>query len=128
MTKKILLVDDSKVQLMVMKKMLLEALPGIEVIDFSSPKEALTYFQTHSTELWFAFLDYNMNDMTGIELAEKLVGLMPAPITFERMVLLSANVQEAVQKKATDLGLEFLAKPMNPQKLSSFLQRRKLIL
>lgn len=124
MSKRILIVDDSRVLLMITTKLLKEIYPDCEVNAYSKPSEAFADIKVNSYEFYFALIDYNMPGMTGIELIEQLVQLPHEVLKIEHTSLLSANIQEAVQQKATDLGIDFIPKPLDKEKLISFLDRK----
>ena len=58
-------------------------------------------------------VDYNMPGSDGLEVLTQVRAKWPE--TF--VVLLTANVQKAVQTAAEELGAHFLAKPVTPDKL-----------
>ena len=61
-----------------------------------------------------AFLDWRMPDMDGIELAERLARLQPAPVP----VIVTAYGREEVLQDAQRIGVELLlVKPVNPSLL-----------
>lgn len=124
MTQKILIVDDSRTILRISSKIVSSILPAMEVVTFDSPKKALEEITNSSDVFEFAFLDYNMEEMNGIELVQALLSLSPQRVSSQNISIVSANVQEAVIEKAKNLGISFLPKPFDEQKLRSFLEQR----
>ena len=68
-------------------------------------------------------LDVNMPGMGGIAAAEVLRTAHP----LSNIVLVTANVQEATRKKASDLCLGFAEKPMTEPKMHALLDTLKVI-
>ena len=124
MTKKILIVDDSKTILKLNTRIITALMPDAEILAFDIPQLALDGLQVCNFKLDFAFLDYNMAGMNGVELAQTLVGINPSPIAYSNICIVSANIQEAVTSRVKNLGMEFVAKPFNEQKLKAFLEQR----
>lgn len=124
MSKKILIVDDSRVQLMTMTKLLSEIFSQHEIKSYSTPQDAFDDINEKKHEFHFALIDYNMPGMTGIELVEKLLSLPFTALKANNVSLLSANIQEAVQQKAFSLDIDFIAKPFDKEKLKGFLEKK----
>ena len=123
----VLTIDDSKVILKINKKMLLELFPDCEVLSFLSPKEAIEGLEKLDCSINFALLDYNMEGMDGVELAQKLVDNETCSISYQKIAIVSANIQPAVQEKAKGLGMDFIPKPLDQEKLEKFLKDRELL-
>ena len=64
-----------------------------------------------------AVLDMNMPGMSGIELAERLRLSHPGM----KLALLTANAQEAVQRRAAALGVHFFRKPIGETVIADIL-------
>ena len=124
MAKKILIVDDSKTILKINTRIINAIYPDAEVVAFVTPGEAVESLKASKTVFDFALLDYNMEGMTGVELAQALVALSPAPVSYNKICVVSANIQEAVISKAKGLGMEFEFKPFDEAKLKSFLSKK----
>lgn len=108
---------------MILKK----TFPNHEIIKFQSPVEALQYIKEHKTSIHFALLDYNMEGLTGLELALQLVELGDEVLPKNNIALVSANIQKAVQDKAADVGIKFIDKPLDEEKLNYFLNERNIL-
>jgi len=124
MSNSILIVDDSRVQLMLVSNILKEVFPQYDVLSYTSPINALEEIKSKGVKIHFALIDYNMEGMSGIELIEQLLHCDFSPVDVSRVSLLSANIQEAVQNKASDLGVDFIAKPFDREKLVLFLDKK----
>jgi two-component system chemotaxis response regulator CheY len=122
----ILTVDDSKVILKINSRLLSNLFPDCEILSFKNPEEALSVIADKKHVIKFALVDYNMNEMTGIEFVESLIKLPHNPIGADKVALVSANIQVAVRQKADDLGILFIAKPLDEAKLKSFLTEKGL--
>lgn len=121
MAELILTVDDSKVILKINSRLLKKVFPDCEIISFKNPEEALNVILEEKQVFKFALVDYNMNEMTGIEFVERLIKLPHNSIGVDKVALVSANIQVAVRQKATDIGIPFIAKPLDEDKLKMFL-------
>jgi len=65
-------------------------------------------------------IDLNMpGSMDGFALAEELRKRFPQA----KMGLLTATVQDYVQQKASQLGIDFIPKPITEENIIAFLQR-----
>ncbi len=124
---KVLTVDDSRAQLMMINKFIIDVIPDAQVISYNDPAKALEDIKANKHSFSFSLIDYNMNNMSGIELAEKLLQEDFTPIDPSKTVLLSANIQQAVQDKATSLGLTFIGKPLSVEKLREFLKLKGIL-
>jgi len=115
MYKKIMIVDDSKVSRMIIKKAIKEDCPEMIFVEAAGAEEALDKLSVEEVEA--AILDFHMPGMNGLELAEKIKALKPdMPIT-----MLTANIQEEFIQKAVELGIGYMSKPPKKDKLLTFL-------
>ena len=117
---KILIVDDSKTILKMSANLVKTIIPDAEIILFDTPLKAVEMMSS-GVHVDVAFLDYNMEGMNGLELAQAILQVNPAPIMNGNICIVSANTQEVVKKRANELGLEFIEKPFDEAKLKSFL-------
>lgn len=117
---KILIVDDSRTILKLSAKLVKTIVPGAEIILFNTPLQAIEAMSS-GVCVDLAFLDYNMEGMNGLELAQAMLQVHPAPILNGNICIVSANTQEVVKKRANELGIEFIEKPFDESKLKSFL-------
>lgn len=101
----ILIVDDSRVARLSLRRMISTALPDAAFLEAGSVAEALTVCD--GADLLAAIIDYNMPEQTGLELAEVLREKHPDL----RMALCTANIQDAVVERARNLGMGFIPKP-----------------
>lgn len=111
--KKLLIVDDSKLARMMIRTIVEEHYPDIDIEEATNADEALVTQESHSFE--YMTIDFNMPGMNGLELAEKMKATQPN----SKMYLLTANIQDAIRNKAADLGVEFIPKPINEEKVTS---------
>ena len=111
----ILLVDDSRVSRMLCGAIVRERRPDAILVEAGSGDEALTCIASLVPHL--AVLDVNMPGMSGIELAERLRLSHPGM----KLALLTANVQEAVQRRAAALGVHFFRKPIGETVIADIL-------
>ena len=111
----ILIVDDSRLARDMVRSAIKSLHPEWTVVVASGGAEALDLVGSQPPHA--AILDYNMPGMDGLVLAGQLRERFPAlPMGF-----LTANVQEALKKKAEALGCGFIPKPITTDKIRAFL-------
>lgn len=115
MTARILLVDDSRASRMLCSSVIRSLRPGVQILEAGDGNEALALLASEAPQL--AVIDMNMPGMTGLELAEKLGASRPEI----RLALLTANVQESIQRRAAGLGVHFFRKPITEPVVASIL-------
>lgn len=115
---KIMIVDDSKAMRMIVAKSLkMAGLGGHEVIEATNGVEALEKIGTESPDLVLS--DWNMPEMSGIELLEK-VREAGSEVHFGFITSESSSETRAM---AIEKGAEFLlTKPFSADQLESTLQ------
>jgi len=112
----VLIVDDSRAARMMLHHWLKAAEPDLQVSEAANSREA-DAVAAGLSENAIIIVDYNMPGENGIALAQRLVERFSA----ERIFLVTANIQEAVRKKAEGLGLGYIPKPLNPSKLKDII-------
>ncbi|WP_135075130.1 response regulator [Terasakiella sp. SH-1] len=117
MAYKILTVDDSNFARMLLKKAILEAQSDVEISEADCAEAALKMLAGNSYDIFF--IDVNMPGTNGFELAMQIREQLPEA----HLAILTANIQDASQKKAQELGAAFIAKPVTTEKIRSFLQQ-----
>lgn len=111
----LLLVDDSRASRMLCAALLRHLRPELEIIEAGDGDSALERLATVSPAL--AVLDMNMPGMSGLELAELISNTNPTI----RLALLTANVQESIQRRAAEMGVRFFRKPVTESVLKDIL-------
>ena len=112
---RILIVDDSQLARKMARMAVKQILPAAEIVEAKDGQEALQRATEHKFEV--ALIDINMPGMDGISVAQELLKRNDGT----RFALCTANIQETMRKRADALGIEFIAKPINSNKLKSFL-------
>lgn len=107
---KILAVDDEKLALGALDSALRRALPDAEIYTFRNSGEALSFARETLCEV--AFLDIQMRDMNGLELAKRLKDLQGG-INIVFVTGYTEYALDAVQMYAS----AYLLKPVSPQKI-----------
>ncbi|HRF42679.1 MAG TPA: response regulator [Candidatus Competibacteraceae bacterium] len=115
--KKALVVDDSKVAHLTLRKLLLEH--GIEVDWVGSGEDCIKYLEGKKPDI--IFMDVMMPGMDGFETSRTITSQHPhdsAPI-----IMCSANATDEDKRDAQQSGaVSFLSKPYTPDQLSSILK------
>ena len=97
----LLIVDDSRMSRMLLKGLVDLHHPDWNVLQAASGDEALQI--ARETPLDVVSMDYNMQGINGLA----------------HIVLLSANVQSAIQERAGAAGIPFLPKPITAETLKA---------
>ncbi|MEO5346979.1 MAG: response regulator [Magnetococcus sp. YQC-9] len=113
--KSVLVVDDSSLARMMVRKIFVTRFPEWQLIEAKDGDEALA--QTGG-EIQLALLDFNMPGMNGIELAEKLMERYPRISVY----LVTANIQERMHQRAEAMGIGFIKKPIAENKIAEILK------
>jgi CheY-like chemotaxis protein len=115
MSRKILVVDDSKIARMAMANALRRLRPEWESIEASSAEDALHVIATGAVDA--ALIDFNMPGTDGLELIAKLREFLPAL----PMAMVTANLQDETIARARELKAAFIAKPLTDEAVGAFL-------
>ncbi|MCK5266534.1 MAG: response regulator, partial [Spirochaetes bacterium] len=93
---------------------------GYSVIGKTSSKEALEIFRSQPDHFDLVVTDMTMPNMTGVELAEKLLQIRSdIPI-----ILCTGFSDRVMQEKARSIGIrEFINKPISPRGLGESVRR-----
>jgi CheY-like chemotaxis protein len=114
-SRKVLIVDDSKLARMAVVKILSGLHPDWVTEEAANADQALVCFKQNTPD--FVLLDFNMPGKDGLALAGELRTLDPTV----RVAVISANHQVEVVNRAQAAGAVFLPKPITEKSLSEFL-------
>lgn len=112
----ILIVDDSRVARLSLRRMVLGLLPDAEIVEAGSADDAVAAAEGQVIDM--ALIDFNMPGRNGLELAEDLTVRHPE----SRMAMVTANIQDAVAGRAQALGMAFIGKPPREEDMVAFLK------
>lgn len=112
----VLLVDDSRVARLSLKRSVGALLPDATFIEAGSADEAVD--AAAGAPISAALIDFNMPGRNGLELAEVLRASHPGL----HMALVTANIQDAVAERARALGMTFIPKPPDAAAMEAFLK------
>jgi len=115
MSKKILIVDDSRLSRMISKQFIKNFNADWSIEEAETGEDAIEKSQEYKAD--FVLLDVNMPGMGGLAAAAILKEKYPDL----HIVMLTANVQNAVKSKAEELGLGFLSKPIKEDEIHAML-------
>lgn len=113
--KTVLVVDDSRVSRMMIRSMILAKHPQWIIEEAASGEESLEKIRAIVPQL--ITMDINMPGMGGIAAAEILVKECPDA----KIVLLTGNIQDSSHRKAKELGVGFVEKPITENCVASVL-------
>jgi DNA-binding NarL/FixJ family response regulator len=112
----VLIVDDSRVARLSLRRMISATLPEATILEAGGADEAMAVAADNSIKI--AIIDYNMPNKTGLDLAEMLSRTSPR----SRLALCTANIQDALAERARKMGMTFIPKPPDAALLASFLK------
>ncbi len=115
-TKKLLIVDDSKVSRMVIRAHILAKNPDWQIIEAASGNEAVELVDRDTPD--YCTMDINMPGILGTVATEQILAKHPAI----RIVIFSANIQETFQTRANTIGAVFVAKPVTEKSIALALE------
>lgn len=114
--KKALIVDDSSLARMMVRKFFSDGFKDWELMEAKDAQDALE--KTEGVFLHLALIDFNMPGMNGIDLSEKMLEKQPG-LTIH---LVTANIQESMQLRAESIGIGFIKKPIDLAKINAAMQ------
>lgn len=112
----LLIVDDSRTSRMLIRGMVSKLRPDWRITEAGSGDEALQKCEEELPQ--FVSMDVNMPGMSGLEAAAK-IRMRHAEV---RIVLCTANIQEAIRDAAAKAGIQFVAKPITPVSVEQSIQ------
>ena len=112
--KEVLLVVEDEARLLRLNIRILAGL-GYKVLSAQSPAEALRVAEAHTGEIALVVTDVAMPEMTGWELARRLVASRP----HLKALYVSGHAADAIAPRgALEQGVNFLQKPFSPEELA----------
>ena len=115
-SKQVLVVDDSRVSRLMSHQFILSKHADWQVIEAATGEEALEKVKTATPVL--ILLDVNMPGMGGVAAAEQLRALCPQT----HIVLVTANVQNAIRNRASELKVGFMEKPITETRIHQLIE------
>lgn len=106
MSKKVLVVDDSKISRMFIRQHLIAKRPDWAVIEATTGEDAIRIIEEELPD--YCTMDINMPGMLGTEAAKLILETHPDI----RLVIFSANDQENYQQDASEMGTILISKPV----------------
>jgi CheY-like chemotaxis protein len=118
----VLIVDDSKLARIVLKKAVGALKPDWGMREAADGDQALSELQDHSIDV--VIVDFNMPGLNGLQLAAEIRRThLQMPIA-----LVTANVQDEIIVQARALTVSFIAKPVTEEALRGFISGADLAL
>lgn len=114
--KTILVVDDSKLARMIVSNIIMVYFNEWKIVEAENVLDAAE--KSKSMTFDAITLDMNMPGRDGLSYAPELQKMHPKA----KIALLTANVQPKVQKRAEEIGLFFIPKPVSYDKLLGFMK------
>jgi two-component system chemotaxis response regulator CheY len=117
--KKLLIVDDSKVSRMLIRTHILAQHPQWIIFEAASGEEAIAVADNECPD--YCTMDINMPGISGTDAAEQILSKHPSI----KIVIFSANIQEAQRTRAESLGTILVAKPVTEKSIALTLNHLK---
>ena len=111
-TKKLLIVDDSRVSRMMIRTYVQVRHPDWVLLEAGNGDEALQIAERDKPD--YCTMDINMPGMPGTDAAEQIL----AKHTDIRIAVFSADIQESQQTRVAELGFKFIAKPVTEKSVA----------
>lgn len=111
-----LVIDDSRFARMMIRKAIEEIAPGCRVFEAESADDALERLEQLTTLydlLDLITIDHFMPGMKGFDLAKILMGRCANAL----ILIVSSNTQDAFQEEVAQLGVGYVDKPIDREKL-----------
>ncbi|MDH5517642.1 MAG: response regulator [Gammaproteobacteria bacterium] len=113
--KSILIVDDSKVSRMMLVAIIKDHHPDWHIQESGNAEQAIEVNQKNDFDYYS--IDFNMPGKNGIELISVFKTIKPSA----KYALLTANIQEHIQKSAAEIGAKCINKPITNTSVSAML-------
>ncbi|EKJ86992.1 response regulator receiver domain protein [Leptospira meyeri serovar Hardjo str. Went 5] len=95
------------------RKIILDKYPEWEILEASSADDA-NILLSENQDVDFFTLDQNMpGTLSGLDLAEEL----KKNYKDTKIILITANIQDAIRNRAKTIGIEFVEKPVTAEKI-----------
>ncbi len=115
MSKKVLVVDDSKISRMFISQHISAKHPDWILSEAATGQDAIDMINAEEPD--YCTMDINMPGMLGTEAAKIILEQHPNL----RLVIFSANVQESYQEEARSMGTILVSKPVNEKSIGEAL-------
>ena len=112
----LLIIDDSRVSRMMIKQLVSSKQPNWNILEAANGEEGLELAAQNDID--FFSIDLNMPGIDGLEVIEQLQKSNGA----RSMVLMTANIQEAIFKRALKLGASCIHKPITEESIGRMLE------
>lgn len=115
----VLLVDDSKFARLLVKAFIESSFPSWSVDEAEEAGSAQKKADDNRYD--YFIIDFNMPGKNGLELGADIRKQHPD----STVALLTANIQQDIQKQADALGMDFIAKPPTQEKIAAYFSAKE---
>ncbi len=112
----LLIVDDSKVSRIMIRGIVAKKKPEWDVVEAGNGEEALE--KAAQADIDFFSIDLNMPGIDGLE----TIAQLPEKYTSTPKVLLTANIQDNIASRATELAVTCIHKPITEDSIDKMLK------
>ncbi|MEZ5824129.1 MAG: response regulator [Geminicoccaceae bacterium] len=116
--RKILIVDDSSLARNMGRKLLSQIFTEATFAEGKDVESGFEAWKEARPDL--SILDLNMPGGNGLDLAERILAEDPEA----EIILCTANIQDVIKERASDLGIGFLNKPIALDKLEALMEQK----
>lgn len=117
MPRNILIVDDSRFSRLSLRAVIADKFPDDYICEAANGAEAMGIAEEMMLDV--VFLDYNMPGEDGLTVGKLIRERQPKA----RLAMVTANVQGVLAEEVRATGIDFIAKPIQPQAIVEFLSR-----
>ncbi len=114
--KTLLIVDDTRLSRTMIRRLIENQHPDWQFIEAHDGEQAIAQAHTHLPD--FCTMDINMPGIPGTVAARQIQQQHPEI----RIVIFSADIQQGQRQRAKEIGIEFVAKPVNETSIQLALQ------
>lgn len=114
--KTLLIVDDSQTSRQILRNRFSKQRKGWRIFDSDNGADAVEMAQVIKAD--YVTMDVNMPNMSGLEAAERINAHSPGI----KIVLITANIQDAVRVRAEEMGYGFVEKPIDDSSIPKALE------
>ncbi|OKH87912.1 response regulator transcription factor [Thalassospira sp. TSL5-1] len=115
----VLLVDDSKFARLLIRAFIESGFPDWTIDEAAEAESAQQKADARSFD--YFIIDFNMPGKNGLELGAIIRQQHPDAT----VALLTANIQQDIQKQAEALGMDFIAKPPTQEKITAYFSAKE---
>ena len=113
----ILLVDDSSLARIIARRVVTDLVPDAIIMEAVNGEEAIKKVTAVNGQVSHVMMDLNMPGIDGFATITHILAEYPHC----KFALCTANIQDAIASRAHEMGVSFIPKPIDREKLKTFI-------